>query len=111
MECCLLGGVQKACERCPAIELSCKSVWTARRQIGTTSIAGPEHGHGHEKEFSALVQMGFECDWQQLFRPMPRPKSSVNSWMRRRLRKKTESYAGSRCVVLPVKGWLLLEQL
>src|SRR5205807_2078595 len=83
-------GARKACERCPVIELSCKSVWTALRQNCTTSIAGPAHGRAHAKVFSALVRMVFECDWRPRFRPMPRLRRSVNSSMRRRLPQKTE---------------------
>ena len=91
-KCCLAGGARKACERCPAIELSCKSAWTARPQSGTTFIAGPEHGREQAKAFSTLVRRGFERDWQRPFRPMPRPGSSIDSSTRRGLRQKTESY-------------------
>src|SRR6266404_9525206 len=111
MECYLQGAAVKACERCPGIESSCKSVWTARRQTGTTSIAAPEPGREHEKVFSALVSRGFVCDWQRPFRPMQRVRSFVNSSTRRRLRQKTESYAGSRYVELRAKEKLLLETI
>jgi len=33
--------VRKVCERCPGIELSCKSAWTARRQTGHDLHRGP----------------------------------------------------------------------
>src|SRR6266851_2357859 len=103
MECYLQGAARKLCKHCPAIESSCKSVWTARHQSGTTCIADPEPGHEREKVFNALVSMGFVCDWQRPFRPMQRVRSFVNSSTRRRLRQKTESYAGSRYVVLRAK--------
>ena len=79
----------EACNRCPAIELSCKSAWTALRQNCTTSIADPAHGRAHAKVSSALVSTAFECDWRPRFRPMLRLSRSVNSSMRRRLRQKT----------------------
>src|SRR6266404_4510659 len=111
MECYLQGAARKACERCPAIESSCKSVWTARRQTDTTSIADPEPGREHKKVFNALVSMGFVCDWQRPFRPMQRVRSFVNSSTTRRLQQKTESYAGSRYVELRAKVKLLAERI
>src|SRR6266404_5820692 len=111
MECYLQGAARKACERCPAIESSCKSVSTARRQTGTICIADPEPGREHEKVFNALVSLGFVCDWQQPFRPMQRVRSFVNSSTRSRLRQKTESYAGSRYVVVRAKVKLLAERI
>src|SRR5215470_6005143 len=108
MECCLADGARKACALCPAIELSCKSAWIARRRSGTTSIAGPEHGREHAKAFSTLGRRGFECDWQRPFRPMPRPSHSIDSSTRRGLRHKTGSSDGSRCVAPPAKVSRLL---
>src|SRR6267142_4068773 len=107
MECYLPVAAVKACERCPAIESFCKSVWTALRQTVTTCIADLEPGHEHEKVFNALVSLGFVCDWQRPFRPMQRVRSFVNSSTTRRLRQKTESYAGSRYVELRAKVKLL----
>src|SRR5580704_4651111 len=104
MQCYSLDDAKKAFDPCPAIELFCKSAWTARRRTGTTSIADPEHGHEPAKVFSELERMGFECASRRPFQAMPRPRSSVNSSMTRRLRKKTESYAGSHCVVLPAEA-------
>src|SRR6185369_12416 len=109
MECCLGDAAYKAWERCPAIELFCKSAWTAQRQNCTTSIVGPAHGRGHVTVFSALAAWDFECDWQPLFRPMTRRRHSVNFSTNRGLRKKTESYAASHCVVWPAKVSRLLE--
>src|SRR6266850_365954 len=103
MECYLQGAARKPCERCPAIESSCKSVWTARRRTGTTCIADPEPGREHEKVFNALVSWDFVCDWQRRFRPMPRVRSFVNSSTRRKLLQKIESYAGSRYVAVRAK--------
>src|SRR6266550_9603559 len=109
MERYLQGAEVKACERCPAIESSCKSVWTARHQTGTICIADPEPGREREKVFNALVSMGFVYDWQRPFRPMQRVRSFVNSSTTTRLLQKTESYAGSRYVVVRAKVKLLLE--
>ncbi|HET6176379.1 MAG TPA: radical SAM protein [Candidatus Sulfotelmatobacter sp.] len=96
-------GARKPCERCPTIELFCKSVWTALRRTGTTSIVAPDHGRERAKGFSTLVSRGFACEWRRLFRPMPKPGSSVNSSTKRRLRTKTGSYAGSLCGAPPAK--------
>ena len=60
----------------------------ARARLGKRDA--PPYGREHAKAFSALMSWVFECDWQQLFRPMMRRKSFVNSSTQRRLRKKTE---------------------
>src|SRR6516164_8747286 len=104
MGCCLPDDGWKACERCPAIELFCKSAWIALLQNCTTSIAGRAHGRAHAKGFCALERLGFECDWQRLSQPIPKLASSVNFSMRKELPLKTESSAASRYVALQEKG-------
>src|SRR6516225_11037546 len=104
MECCLPDDGWNACERCPAIELSCKSAWTALRQNCTTSIVGRAHGRAHAKGFCALERLVFECDWQRPSQPIPKVASSVNFSMRKELQLKTASSAASRCVALQQKG-------
>src|SRR5215204_3660585 len=100
MACCLPDDARKVCGRCHAIELFCKSVSTAQLPTGTICIADAEHGYEHEKVFSVLVPKAFACDWQRLFPRTRKPKSFVSSSTKSRLQRKTESYAGSRCVVL-----------
>src|SRR5436190_14337909 len=103
MACCSPAVARKACERCLASELFCKSAWTAQRQGGTTSIVGPEHGLERAQVFSTLVRRGLECGWLQPFQLMPRLRSSVSSSTKRRLPQRTESYAVWRCAALPAK--------
>src|SRR5215472_6366411 len=78
MECYLRDDARKPYKLCLAIASSCKSVWIARGQSCTISIAVPAHGRAHAKGSSTLERWVSACDWQRRSRTMPKVRTSVN---------------------------------